>query len=296
MQKTIQLIGAPMDLGQNHRGVDMGPSAIRYAGLEESLIRLGYTVRDLGNLPVPQRHGLGKLDREKLYSAIHQGCEMVCEAACNAMQAQKSAIFLGGDHTIAIGSISGLTCKQELGVLWIDAHGDSNTPQSSLTGNIHGMPLSVLLGHGHAELVNVGGKGAKLRPENVVLVGVRDFDPSEKKFLNDLGVHILTMRNIDERGMGKVMQEALHKLSHCQQLHVSLDMDCLDPQTAPGVGTPCPGGITYREAQLAMEIIADTGRCNSLDLVEINPILDHGNKTAQVAVDLAVSLAGKTIL
>jgi arginase len=142
----------------------------------------------------------------------------------------------------------------------------------------------------------VGGKGAKLRPENVVLVGVRDFDPSEKKFLNDLGVHILTMRNIDERGMGKVMQEALHKLSHCQQLHVSLDMDCLDPQTAPGVGTPCPGGITYREAQLAMEIIADTGRCNSLDLVEINPILDHGNKTAQVAVDLAVSLAGKTIL
>jgi arginase len=212
------------------------------------------------------------------------------------MQAQESAIFLGGDHTIAIGSISGLTCSQELGVLWLDAHGDSNTPQSSLTGNVHGMPLSVLLGHGHAELVNVGRTGAKLRPENVVLVGVRDFDASEKIFLNKLGVHILTMRDIDERGMGKVMQEALHHLRHCRQLHVSLDMDCLDPQTAPGVGTPCPGGITYREAQLAMEIIADTGKCNSLDLVEINPVLDHGNKTAQVAVDLALSLAGKTIL
>jgi len=296
MEKTIQLIGVPMDLGQNHRGVDMGPSAIRYAGLEQSLTRLGYTVHDMGNLPVPQRYGLGKLDQEKLYTAIHQGCELVCQTACNALQAHESTIFLGGDHTIAIGSISGLTCNEELGVIWLDAHGDSNTPQSSTTGNVHGMPLSVLLGHGHTELVNVGGKKAKLRPENVVLVGVRDFDTSEKIFLNDLGVHILTMRDIDERGMGKVMQEALHQLRHCRRLHVSLDMDCLDPQTAPGVGTPSPGGITYREAQLAMEIIADTGKCNSLDLVEINPILDHGNITAQVAVDLAVSLAGKTII
>ena len=296
MEKNIQLIGVPMDLGQNHRGVDMGPSAIRYAGLEESLTRLGYTVSDQGDLAVPQRYGLGKLDQGKLYQAIHQGCELVCQAACNSRQNKESAIFLGGDHTIAIGSVSGLTCDQELGVIWLDAHGDSNTPQSSLTGNIHGMPLSVLLGYGHPELVKVGGKRPKLRPENVVLVGVRDFDSSEKIFLNDLGVHILTMRDIDERGMGKVMQEALGQLQHCQGLHVSLDMDCLDPLTAPGVGTPCPGGITYREAQLAMEIIADTGRCSSLDLVEINPILDHGNTTAQVAVELAVSLAGKTII
>lgn len=296
MEKIIRLIGVPMDLGQNHRGVDMGPSAIRYAGLEASLTRLGYTVIDIGNLPVPQRYGLGKLDREKLYTAIHQGCELVCQTACNVMQTQESAIFLGGDHTIAIGSVSGLTCNQEIGVIWLDAHGDSNTPQSSLTGNVHGMSLSVLLGYGHAELVNVGGKRAKLLPENVVLIGVRDFDTNEKIFLNELGVHILTMRDIDERGMGEIMKEALHQLRHCQHLHVSLDLDCLDPHTAPGVGTPSPGGITYREAQLAMEIIADTGKCNSLDLVEINPILDHGNTTAKVAVDLAVSLAGKTII
>jgi len=295
MEKTIQLIGVPMDLGQKHRGVDMGPSAIRYAGLAESLTSLGYQVRDIGNLPVPQLYGLETSDQEKLYTAIHQGCELVYQTACEAMQAQESAIFLGGDHTMAIGSISGLNCNQKIGVIWLDAHGDSNTPQSSPTGNVHGMSLAVLLGHGHAELVNVGGKGAKLSPADVVLVGVRDFDAGEKKFLADLGVRILTMRDIDEQGMGKVILEALHHLRHCPRLHVSLDMDCLDPQTAPGVGTPCPGGITYREAQLAMEIIADTGKCNSLDVVEVNPILDLGNKTAQVAVDLAASLAGKTI-
>jgi arginase len=296
MEKTIQLIGVPMDLGQKHRGVDMGPSAIRYAGLAESLTRLGYQVRDIGNLAVPQRYGLEKLDQEKLYTAIHQGCELVYQAACEAMQVQESAIFLGGDHTIAIGSISGLNCNQKIGVIWLDAHGDSNTPGTSPTGNIHGMSLAVLLGHGHADLVNVGVKGAKLRPEDVVLIGVRDFDSGEKKFLIDLGVRIFTMRDIDERGMGKVIQEALLHLRHYRRLHVSLDMDCLDPQSAPGVGTPCPGGITYREAQLVMETIADSGKCNSLDVVEINPILDHSNRTAQVAVDLAASLAGKAIL
>ncbi len=297
MKKTIRLIGVPMDLGQNHRGVDMGPSAIRYANLSDALIRLGYEVHDAGNLPVPQRYVLERIDKVSLYTAVQEGCKLVHLATCGAMQAGVSPIFLGGDHTMAIGSISGLlTCGDSVGVIWFDAHGDSNTPETSPSGNIHGMSLAVLLGHGHKELVHVGDKGPKLKPENVVLVGVRNLDNGEKKLLNDLGIHIFTMREIDERGMGKVMQDALHQLRDCNCLHVSLDMDCLDPQVAPGVGTPSPGGISFREAQLAMEIIADTDRCCSIDIVEINPILDQGNKTGRLAVSLVESLAGKTIL
>jgi len=197
---------------------------------------------------------------------------------------------------MAIGSISGLTCREPIGVIWFDAHCDSNTPETSPSGNIHGMPLAVLLGHGDEKLVHLGEKGAKLKPEDVVLIGVRSVDVGEKQLLKDLGVRILTMRDIDERGMGTVMLEALDHLRHRKCLHVSLDMDCLDPQVAPGVGTPNPGGLTYREAQLAMEIIAETGNCCSMDVVEINPILDHSNTTARMAVALAESLAGKTIL
>jgi len=296
MKKTIRLIGVPMDLGQSHRGVDMGPSAIRYAGLAAALGRLGYNVRDNGDLAVPHRYNLEKIDPECLYRAIHQGCEMVYRAACEVVRAGESPIFLGGDHTMSIGSISGLTCEQPVGVIWIDAHGDSNTPQTSPSGNIHGMSLAVLLGHGPPELVSVGGEKPALLPENVVLVGVRSLDPGEKKLLAELGVRILTMRDIDERGMGRVMQEAVRHLAHCDRLHVSLDMDSIDPQDAPGVGTPVPGGITYREAELAMEMLADTGKCFSLDVAEINPVLDHENRTGRMAVALAESLSGKTIL
>ncbi len=285
-----------MDLGQNHRGVDMGPSAIRYANLAECLTSLGYNVRDIGDLVVPHRYGLHEITQQELYQAIQHGCELVCQTARQTKQAGESAIFLGGDHTIAIGSIRGLMQKERLGVIWFDAHGDSNTPQTSQSGNIHGMPLAVLLGHGHEKLVNKVGIGPHLPPEDLVLVGIRSLDPGEADFLTGLGVRIFTMRDIDEQGMGAVMQETMHHLRHCNRLHISLDMDCVDPQTAPGVGTPCPGGITYREAQLAMEIIADSGRCQSLDVVEINPILDQGNKTAQMAVELVASLAGKTIL
>ncbi len=296
MEKTIRLIGVPMDLGQSYRGVDMGPDAIRYAGLADALTSLGYKVHDSGDLPVPKRYGLERIDWDCLVMAVEQGCDLVYKAACQTLQKGEMPIFMGGDHTMAIGSISGLTCKHPAGVIWFDAHGDSNTPNTSPSGNIHGMSLAILLGHGHETLVHLGDRGAKLRPEDVVLVGVRSLDDGEKQLLADLGVRILTMRDIDERGMGAVIQDALHHLRHCRHLHISLDMDCLDPQIAPGVGTPCPGGITYREAQLAMEIIADTDRCRSLDIVEINPIIDQANKTSSMAVALVESLAGKTIL
>ncbi|MEN8258488.1 MAG: arginase [Thermodesulfobacteriota bacterium] len=296
MEKKIRIIGVPMDLGQNHRGVDMAPSAIRYAGLSEALQKLAYEVHDMGNLAVPQRFGLEDISEQALYRAIHHGCELACETGRQVIEAGESAIFLGGDHTIALGSINGINKNGQVGVIWFDAHADCNTPATTLTGNIHGMPLAVLLGHGSEELVNVGGSGACLHPEDAVILGVRNLDGAEKQFLRDLGVTVFTMRDIDEQGMAAVMTKTLHDLRHCSQLHVSLDMDGLDPKDAPGVGTPCSGGITYREAQLAMEIIADTGRCLSLDIVEINPILDQGNKTAQIAVELAASLAGKTIL
>jgi arginase len=296
MKKNFRLIGVPMDLGQDHRGVDMGPSAIRYAGLADVLTRLGCIVDDSGDLPVPQRYGLAKIDSHCLVAAVHHGCELVYKAACKTVQDGKYPIFMGGDHAIAIGSISGLTCNQPIGVLWLDAHCDSNIPETSPSGNIHGMPLAVLLGHGDEKLVRVGDRGAKLKPEDVVLIGVRSSDSDEKQLLKNLGVRIFTMRDIDERGMGAVMQDALQHLRHRKCLHVSLDMDCLDPQVAPGVGTPSIGGLTYREAQLAMEIVAETGKCCSMDLVEINPILDQSNKTARMAVALVESLAGKTIL
>ncbi len=296
MKKTIRIIGIPMDLGQTHRGVDMGPSAIHYAGLAKAIKQQGYEVDDVGNLLVPLRYALKDISEKGLYSAIQQGCQAACQAAIEALEADESPIFLGGDHTIALGSISGLALNQRLGVIWLDAHSDCNTPDTSPTGNIHGMPLAMLLGQGHHDLVNLGHEGTKLLPEDVVLMGVRNLDQGEKNFLRDRGVLTLTMRDIDERGMAECMRVAIEHLSHCKSLHVSLDLDCLDPQVAPGVGTPCPGGLTYREAQLAMEIIADSGRCGSIDVVEVNPILDHSNKTAQVAVELIASLAGKSIM
>lgn len=205
-------------------------------------------------------------------------------------------IFLGGDHSLAIGSIGGITHEQPAAVLWIDAHGDFNTPSSSPSGNIHGMALATLLGQGFPELVDVGRPGPKLEPQDVVMIGVRTLDSEERLRLRSSGVSVYTMRDLDERGMSAITQEALERLGHHRRLHVSLDVDALDPMAGPGVGTPAPGGLTYREAQLLMEIVADSGRLCSLDLVEINPILDHRNQTAQLAVDLAVSLFGKRIL
>lgn len=296
MKKAVQIIGVPIDLGQSHRGVDLGPGALRYAGLAARLEQLGCEVHDSGNLKVPVRESLIHERQENYLPSIQEVCEMTCQAGTEAIQKGRIPIFLGGDHSIAVGTISGVTQQQPAGVLWVDAHGDFNTLESSLSGNIHGMSLALLLGHGYPELVNVGRPGASLRPQDVVMVGVRDLDDAERRNLRASGVTVYTMRDVDERGMGAVAGEALEKLGHLDRLHVSLDIDALDPQASPGAGTLVPGGLTYREAQLLMEIVADSGRLSSLDIVEINPILDSHNKTALTAVELTASLFGKRIL
>jgi arginase len=296
MKKPLRIIGIPIDLGQSLRGVDMGPAAVRYAGLAHRLQRLGYPVQDLGNLEVPVRDTLEEERRQHYLPSIRKICEVAYQHARRAVEADSIPIFLGGDHSLAIGTIGGVTHARPCGVLWIDAHGDINTPDTSHTGNIHGMPLAALLGDGYPELVDLGRPGAKLTSEDVVMIGIRELDREERIRLHDSGICVYTMRDIDERGMGAVIREALVRLEHHNRLHVSLDLDCLDPTEGPGVGTPSSGGLSYREAQLLMEIIADTGILTSLDIVEINPILDHRNQTAEIAVDLAVSLFGKSIL
>ena len=296
MAKTIQIIGVPIDLGQSQRGVDMGPAAMRYAGLASSLITLGYKIQDSGNVEVPIRETLVEEHRKHYLSAISRTCRTTYEIVRKAVEAGHIPLLLGGDHTLAIGSIGGSTHAAPAGLVWIDAHGDFNTPLTTLTGNIHGMTLALLLGDGYPELVDVGRPGPKLHPQDVVMIGIRDLDPQERTRLRESGISVYTMRDIDERGIGAVTRETLERLEHCDRLHVSLDMDALDPQAGPGVGTTAPGGLTSREAQLLMEIIADSGRCCALDIVEINPILDRHNQTARLAVDLAASLFGKRIL
>ncbi len=296
MNKSVQIIGVPIDLGQSHRGVDLGPGALRYAGLAARLEQLGYEVHDSGNLKAPVRESLTSERQKNYLPSIKAICEDVCLAGQKAVAQGHIPIFLGGDHSIAVGTIAGVTQQQPAGVLWIDAHGDFNTMETSSSGNIHGMALALLLGQGSPELVGVGGPGATLQPEDVVMIGVRDLDDRERQNLKESGVAIYTMRDVDERGMGAVASEALERLNHRERLHVSLDVDALDPQATPGAGTLVPGGLTYREGQLLMEIIADSGRLSSLDIVEINPILDSLNKTALTAVELAASLFGKRII
>jgi arginase len=296
MAKKIKIIGVPVDLGQEQRGVDLGPGALRYAGISARLSGLGHQVQDAGNLPVPVRDVL-TAERELHYlPSIAKVCEAVYQAGHQAVSEGFLPLFMGGDHSLAIGSIGGVTHHQPVGLIWIDAHGDFNTPATTLTGNIHGMCVATLLGEGYSELVHAGRRGPKLQPADVVLIGIRELDPQERVRLKESGIAVYTMRDIDERGMGCVAREALEKLSHQARLHVSLDLDGLDPLEVPGVGTTSPGGLTYREAQLLMEIIADSQRLSSLDIVEINPILDQRNQTAKVAVELAASLFGKSIL
>jgi arginase len=296
MERVIRIIGVPIDLGQSKRGVDMGPSALRYAGLAESLTALGYTVLDSGNISVPIREIVADEQRQHYLPSISTVCCSVYEAARQAVEQGEVPIFIGGDHSLAIGSIGGVTHRQPAGLLWIDAHADFNTPGTTISGNIHGMTLAVLLGEGYGELVAAGRPGPKLLPEDVVMIALRELDSGERARLWGSGISVYTMRDIDERGMAAVTREALERLEQHDSLHVSLDMDCMDPLTAPGVGTAVPGGLTYREAQLLMEIIADSRRCCGLDIVEINPILDRNNRTARLAVNLATSLFGKRIL
>lgn len=296
MSTTISIIGVPMDLGQSRRGVDMGPSALRYAGLDDRLRRLGYTVEDDGNIHIPVRDMLPPAGGMAFLPAVVEACLEMYRAGQKAIQAGHLPLFIGGDHSIAIGTIGGVSHPEPTGLLWIDAHGDFNTPESSPSGNLHGMPLAALLGHGAPELVNLGRPGPKLTAAQVVLIGVRSLDPQERILLKDSQIKVYTMREIDQRGLAVVAAEALDYLSHLPRLHVSLDMDSLDPNEAPGVGTPVPGGLTYREAHLLMEMIADCACVGSIDVVEINPILDHRNDTAKIALELIASLLGQSIL
>jgi arginase len=296
MSRTIRIIGVPIDLGQSKRGVDMGPAALRYAGLAEKLEALGHRVIDGGNIPVAVRETVSAEAAQHYLPSIAHACSSVYEAARQAVEAGETPLFLGGDHSLAIGSIGGISHSSRCGLLWIDAHADFNTPETTISNNVHGMTLAVLLGEGYPELVDVGRPGAKLRPQDVVMIAIRELDPGERERLRRSGITVYTMRDIDERGIGAVVREAMERLEQHERIHVTLDMDCLDPQAAPGVGTSSPGGLSCREAQLMMELIADCGCCCGMDIVEINPILDRNNRTARLAADLASSLFGKRIL
>ena len=297
MQKrNVHIIGVPMDLGQNRRGVDMGPSALRYAGLQARLERLGHTVFDKGNVAVPNPEEHVAEGTNRRVKAVTAVCQTVYEMATKCIEKGDFALFLGGDHSISIGSIAAAAQKEPVGVIWIDAHGDYNTPDSSPRGNIHGMPVAALMGEGYPELINIGYEGPKLQATQIVQIGIRDLDDSERERLAHSGISVFTMRHVDELGMAHVARQALDRLRHLDRIHISLDMDSLDPAEAAGVGTAVPGGLSYREAHLLMEILGDSRRVHSLDIVEINPILDNMNTTAELGVELTASLLGQRIL
>jgi len=300
----IALIGVPLDLGAGRRGVDMGPSALRVAGLGKRLAALGFDVTDLGNVTVPQAESLP--DRgpaeAKFLPQIAAACESLADLVAGALRDGKMPLLLGGDHSIAVGTVAGLSNffrarNQKIGLLWMDAHADMNTPESSPSGNVHGMPLACCAGAGPDQLKNLLGFSPKIEPENIALIGLRDVDEIERRNVRHLGVSAFTMRDIDERGMRAVMDDSLAIVSQgTAGFHLSFDMDFLDPEFAPGVGTPVRGGATYREAHLAMEIIADSGRMLSMEVVEVNPVIDEVNRTAELAVELILSAMGKKIL
>ncbi|HEY1801454.1 MAG TPA: arginase [Terriglobales bacterium] len=301
--KKIRVIGVPLDLGQSRRGVDMGPSAVRVAGLEARLEALGHIVEDAGNVAVAiaEQKKIGD-QHAKYLKEITATCVKSADLVLKALESDHVPLVLGGDHSVAAGTVAGVAefyrrKEQKIGLIWIDAHSDINTPDSSPSGNVHGMPLAAIMGLGPAELGNIFNFSPKVHPENCVLVGVRDIDAIEKENIRKAGIEVFTMRDIDERGMRVVIEEALRIAGRdTVGYHVSLDMDWIDPEDAPGVGTPVRGGATYREAHLAMEIISDHGRMLSFEIVEVNPVIDEHNRTAQLAVELAASAFGKKIL
>ena len=302
--RRIRVLGVPLDMGASRRGVDMGPSAVRVAGLEARLESLGHRVTDGGNIRVEiaETQPAGS-DNARYLKPIAETCNRTAEAVLKTLEEGMTPLVLGGDHSLAAGSIAGVAefyrrKEQKIGLLWIDAHADINTPETSPSGNVHGMPLAALLGLGPEALANVYGYAPKIQPENTVIIGVRDIDAAERDNIRRAGItEVYTMRDIDERGMRAVMEEALRAAGRgTAGYHVSLDMDWIDPEDAPGVGTPVRGGATYREAHLAMEILADHGRLLSFEIVEVNPVIDEHNRTADLAVELACSAFGKKIL
>jgi arginase len=281
--RPVEIIGVPLDLGQTERGTDVGPSALRYAGLAEQLSAQGHPVNDRGNLPVPSGAVVSAGERTRIIAEVNQ---RLFEQVRSALGHGALALVLGGDHSVAIGSVAASAAHGRAGLLWVDAHGDFNTPATSPSGNVHGMPLAVILGQGASELVAVGmPEVRRLRAEDVVVLGVRQLDSGEREALRAAGVRVFSMRDVDERGMSAVANEALALLAHCDFLHLSLDIDAMEPLDAPGVGTPVRGGLSYREMQLLMEMVADTERLAVMDVVEINPMLDVRNQTAKTAVE-----------
>jgi arginase len=297
----VRLLGAPTDVGAGSRGASMGPEALRVAGLQGALQSLGLQVSDSGNLSGPANPWLAPVDGYRHLNEVAAWNRAVHEAVYGALAAGDLPLLMGGDHCLGIGSVSAVArhCREQgkkLRVLWLDAHADCNTNRLTPTGHLHGMPVAVLCGLGPAELTQIGGTCPALQPEVFRQIGIRSVDAGEKQLLNDLQLAVFDMRLIDEMGMRSTMQSALAGLDAKTHLHVSFDVDFLDPSVAPGVATTIRGGPTYREAQLCMEMIADTGRLASLDVMELNPALDVRNQTAEVAVDLIASLFGKTTL
>lgn len=303
MPGKVRIIGVPMDLGQDRRGVDMGPSALRVANLNARVRALSCTVEDFGNIlvRVPEEMQVGER-RAKYLPAIAETSKEIARVVNRTLEEGYLPLLLGGDHSLAIGSFAGVAAyfrkrQEKVGYLWLDAHGDLNTPATTPSGNVHGMPLACSLGHGPPELTKISGSAPKVAPQNCALVGVRNLDRGEKKLIRESGLRVFTMREIDERGMRAVMEEALALATRdTAGFAASLDLDFVDPSVAPGVGTPERGGVTYREAHLAMEMIADSGKMVSLEVVEINPVIDEHNRTAQFGVELILSALGKKIL
>ncbi len=301
--KPAHLIGVPLDLGGNRRGVDMGPSAIRISGLGEQLASLGVTVVDKGDIatPLPETKGPGD-PRKRYIKDIAKVCAKLYQISLASLHEGALPIVLGGDHSLGAGSVAATASwlkaqGQALGVIWVDTHADINSPGTSPSGNVHGMPLAALLGHEPVELARLSGADPAIRPEHTVLVGIRNLDDREKEIVKAAGVHAFTMKDIDRLGIAEVMERALAAASAgTGGVHVSFDLDVCDPAIAPGVGTPVKGGLDYREAHYVMEAVAESGRLVALDLVEVNPALDLRNATAELATDLAMSAFGKRIL
>ena len=296
--RTIAVIGAALDLGQGRRGVDMGPSAIRYAGLEERLTGIGFTVEDSGNVGTAVAEATALEDEQARYlPQILKSCVQIAARVGEAVAAGATPLVLGGDHSVALGTLGGLAAARgQGGVLWIDAHGDLNTPDSSPTGNVHGMPLAASMGFAGDRFAIDEWPIPAVDPSRVAILGARSFDVAEREFLRRSDVTVLTMTEIDRIGIEQAVQRALERVAGPGFVHVSLDMDALDPVIAPGVGTPVQGGLTYREAHLALELVAESGLAGSLEVVEVNPVLDHENKTASLAVELVTSAFGARIL